>query len=165
MRKLEVFFDYACPYCLKGHEYLMELLPKHTDIEVIWRACEAHPRPEVYGKYSDLCVQGLLYALDQGVELLEFHERMYRAALKDKVDIENPTALADCFKGLLDPAAFRNALMSGKYKQAVLDANDYAYEKSGVWYVPSYRMDTRKLDAAGGVGVTKAQLADFLKGN
>ena len=165
MRKLEVFFDYACPYCLKGHEYLMELLPEYTDIEVIWRACEAHPRPEVYGKYSDLCVQGLLYAMDQGIELLDFHERMYRAALKDKVNIEDPVALADYFKGLFDPVAFRDALMSGKYKQAGLDANDYAYEKSGVWYVPSYRMDGGKLDAAGGVGVTKAQLADFLKGN
>ena len=164
MRTLEVFFDYACPYCLKGHEYLMELLPEYTDIEVIWRACEAHPRPEVYGKYSDLCVQGLLYAMEQGIELLDFHERMYHAALKDKVNIEDPAALADYFKDLLDPAAFRDALMSGKYKQAGLDANDYAYEKSGVWFVPAYRMSGRKLDAAGGVGVTKTQLAEFLKG-
>ena len=162
MRKLEVFFDYACPYCLTGHEYLMELLPQYNDIEVIWRACEAHPRPEVYGRYSDLCVQGLLYAVEKGADLRDFHGRMYRAALKDGVNIENPAALADYFKDLLDPAAFRDALRSGKYAQAVADANDYAYEQSGVWYVPAYRMDGRKLDAAGGVGVTKAQLAEFL---
>ena len=164
MRKLEVFFDYACPYCLTGHEYLMELLPGHTDIEVVWIACEAHPRPEVYGRYSDLCVQGLFYAIDQGADLIAFHERMYHAALKDKVNIEAPAALADYFGGMFDPVAFRDALQSGKYAQAVLDANDYAYEKSGVWFVPAYRMDGRKLDAAGGNGVTKAQLEEFLNG-
>jgi predicted DsbA family dithiol-disulfide isomerase len=162
MRKLEVFFDYACPFCLTGHEYLMELLPEHTDVEVVWRSCEAHPRPEVYGRYSDLCVQGLFYAIEQGIDLRDFHDRMYRAAGKDGINIEDPAALADYFESLLNPAAFCAALQSGKYEQAVLDANDYAYEQSGVWFVPSYRMDGRKLDAAGGVGVTKSQLAEFL---
>ena len=64
MRALEVYFDYACPYCYKGHEYLVELLPLHPDIEVVWRPCEAHPRPERYGMHSDLCIQGLFYAYD-----------------------------------------------------------------------------------------------------
>ena len=164
MRELEIFYDYACPFCLTGHEYLMELLPMHDDIEVIWRPCEAHPRPEVYGRYSDLCMQGLFYALDHGVNIVKFHERMYSAALKDGADIESPAALAEYFKGMLDPASFCEALKSAKYAQAVLDANDYAYEKSGVWFVPAFRMDGRKLDAAGGKGVTKAQLEEFLGG-
>jgi len=165
MRKLEVFFDYACPFCLKGHEYLMELLHEYPDIEVAWVSCEAHPRPEVYGRYSDLCVQALLYVMDKckDINLSDFHDRMYRATLKDSVDIENPAVLADYFKDLLAPDAFCAALESGVYTKAALDANDYAYEQSGVWFVPSYRMDGRKLDAAGGVGVTKKQLADFLK--
>lgn len=163
MRELEVFFDYACPFCLTGHEYLAELLPEHIDIEVIWRPCEAHPRPEVYNRYSDLCVQGLFYAMEQGVDSRAFCERMYRAALKDKINIEDPAELAACFKDMLEPVAFRDALLSSKYKQDALDANDYAYEKSGVWFVLAYRMEGRKLDAAGGRGVTKVQLADFLK--
>jgi len=162
MKKLEVFFDYACPYCLTGHEYLMELLPEHADIEIIWRPCEAHPRPEVYGRYSDLCVKGLFYAIDQNIDLQDFHDRMYRAALKDGVNIEDPAALADYFKDLFDPAEFCDALKNGKYEQACLDANDYAFEQSGVWFIPAYRMDGKKLDSAGGVGITKKQLSDFL---
>ena len=89
---------------------------------------------------------------------------IYSAALKDKINIEDAAELADYFKDMLDPAALREALSSGKYARAGLDANDYAYEKSGVWFVPAYRMDGRKLDAAGGVGVTKAHLAEFLNG-
>lgn len=35
MPMLEVFFDYACPYCLRGHKYLFELLPQYPQIEII----------------------------------------------------------------------------------------------------------------------------------
>jgi predicted DsbA family dithiol-disulfide isomerase len=163
MRKLEVFFDYACPYCLTGHEYLKEILPEHTDVEVVWKPCEAHPRPEVYKRYSDLCVAGYFYAAEQGADLWDFHDRMYRAALKDGVNIEDPAELANYFKGLLDPDLFRDALSSDKYKQAVLDANDCTYNQSGVWFVPAFRMDGKKLDSEGGKGITKEQLAEFLK--
>jgi len=34
----------------------------------------------------------------------------------------------------------------------------------GVWAVPSYRMDGRKLDSIENVGITKRQLTDFLSG-
>jgi len=43
------------------------------------------------------------------------------------------------------------------------EANDYAYERSGVLAVPSYRMDGRKLDSIEDIGITKNQLADFLR--
>ncbi|MDR2570424.1 MAG: DsbA family protein [Oscillospiraceae bacterium] len=164
MRKMEMFFDYACPYCLTGHEYLLEELPKHTDIEVIWRPCEAHPRPEEYERYSDLCVEGLLYAIEKNVDIWEFHMRMYYAACRDGVDIENADALAAAFEGFLDSADMAEALKSRKYEKAVLEANDYAFEENDVWFIPAFRMDGKKLDAEGGVGITKEQLAKFMKG-
>ena len=165
MRKVEIFFDYACPYCLRGNEFLKELLPQHPDIEVVWRPCEAHPRPERYGLHSDLCIQGMLYAREQGADLWEYHARMYEAAVKDRVNIEDPEVIAGRVHGLLDPAALLGALQSGGYTKAVADGNDYAYEQSGVWAVPAYRMDGKKLDSVENVGVTKQQLAEFLKIN
>ena len=59
MRHLELFFDYACPYCLRAHELLLELLPLHSDIEIDWRPCESHPRPDSYGPHSGLCIRGV----------------------------------------------------------------------------------------------------------
>jgi len=164
MPNLEVFFDYACPYCLTGHEYLKELLPAHPDVEIIWRPCEAHPRPETYGLHSDLCIQGLFYVFEQGADVWEYHERMFSAALKDRVNIEDPDVIAGRIHGLLDPDAFLKTIYSGRFEKAIADANVYAYERSGVWAVPSYRMDGRKLDSIENVGVTKRQLADFLTG-
>jgi len=164
MRKMEVFFDYSCPYCLTGHEYLVDLLPKYPDVEIIWKPCEAHPRPEEHGLHSDVCIQALFYALDNDVDVWEFHDRMYKAAVKDHVNIEDPGVIANLFTGLPDTADLLETLKSNKYEQSVLDYNDYAYEESDVWVVPAFRMDGKKLDSIGGVGITKAQLDKFLKG-
>ena len=162
MSKLEVFFDYACPYCLKGHEYLEEVIKLYPSVEIVWCPCEAHPRPETYGPHSDLCIQGMFYAKEKGVDLWDYHILMYKAALEDKIDIESVDALAEAVRGLLDPDEFRTVIQSGRFAQDVLNANDYAYEQSGVWAVPAYRMNGKKLDSAEGIGVTKEQLKGFL---
>jgi nitrogen fixation-related uncharacterized protein len=65
--------------------------------------------------------------------------------------------------GRLEPCAFLSAVKEGQYEDAVNEANDLAYEKSGVWAVPAYRMDGRRLDSIEDIGVTKAQLEAFLK--
>ena len=96
MRHLELFFDYACPYCLRAHELLLELLPLHSDIEIDWRPCESHPRPDSYGPHSDLCIRGMYFARAHGADLLEYHRLMYRAALIERADIEDPRCCRPC---------------------------------------------------------------------
>ena len=144
-----------------GHRYLADLLPQYPDIEVVWRPCESHPRPEE-GKHSDLCIQGMFYALEQGIDCWDYHQRMYDSVFVERVDIENPAALARSVRKLTDPNAFVDAIKSGAYEKALKDANEYAYEKSGVWVVPAYRMDGKKLDSIENIGVSKQQLIDFL---
>jgi len=161
--QLEVFFDYACPYCLRGHENLLALLPEHPDIEVVWRPCEAHPRPERYGPHSDLCIQGMFFAADQGLDLWAYHARMYGLCLRRWVNVEDVNTLAAHVGDLLDAEAFREALLSRRYLQALRRANDYAYAEIGVWVVPAYRMNGRQLDSVEDVGETKAQLKAFLE--
>ena len=162
MNKLEVFFDYACPFCLKGHEYLAELYPMYPEIEIVWCPCEAHPRPESYGRHSDLCIQGMFFALEHGADIWAYHERMFKAAVSDRLNIEDINVLVASVQGLLDTDAFCKSLQSGEYAKTVLDANDYAYEQSGVWAVPSYRINGIKLDSAEGIGITKEQLSKFM---
>ena len=160
-RKMEVFFDYSCPYCLKGHEYLEALYKQFADIEIVWCPCEAHPRPEP-GPHSDLALQGLFYAIENGADVWEFHKRMYHALLKDRIDKENVDVLAECVKDIVDVADFKQAIISGKYADVQQGMNDHAYEVSGVWAIPSYRMDGEKLDSVAGIGVTKEQLREFM---
>lgn len=162
MPQMEVFYDYACPYCVRGHQYLVELIGSHTDIEILWRPVEAHPRPEEYSHHTDLCVQVGLFAIQNNADMWAVTERLFQATTVDHIDYEDPAALAAYMDGLLDVTALRKALAEKTFVQANLAANDHAYEESGVWAVPAFRMDGRRLDAAEGVGITKNALADYL---
>ena len=164
MPKMEIFFDYACPYCLRGHEYLLDVMGKHPDVEPDWRPCEAHPRPETHGPHTDLCARGMFFARDNGVDLWRYHARVYQLALNDRIDIEDIDALAQGLADLLDADALSAALRSGAYVDELDQANRHAYEESGVWAVPAYRMNGKRLDSAEGVGITKGQLDGFMSG-
>ena len=162
MAKLEVFFDYICPFCLKGHEYLRDLYASYPNIEIIWCPCEAHTKPEVRNRYSDLCIQAMYFALDNGVDIWAFHDRMYQAALVERIDINSADALSQALHDLLDANALKAALQNGDYSKRQLDGNRYAYEKNGIEAVPSYRMGDGELNSIIGVGITKDQLKEFL---
>lgn len=162
MPKLEVFFDYACPYCLRGHEYLAELIPQFPQIEIVWLPCEAHPRPDRYGPHSDLCAQGMYFALEHGVDIWEYHTLMYGAALKKRIDIENVNTLADYAGSLLDSEAFREALKSKQYKGKLLENNRLAWESYRFSAVPSYIMNGKTLISVEDIGVSKDRLMRFM---
>ena len=161
-KTVEVFFDYACPYCLRAHTYLSALARRYPGIEILWRPCEAHPRPERYGPHSDLLIRGLFFAQAHGADVWAYHERMYSAALTERLNIENIDTVAQAASGLLDMDALAAALRQGEYVNALSEANGYAYEQSDVWAVPAYRMKGRRLDAVEDVGITREMLETFL---
>ena len=161
-RELHVFFDYICPFCLRAHKYLMELIPDYPNVAVVWHPCESHPRPDRYGSHSDLCIQGYFYAVDNGINILEYHDRMYQAAQKDHVNIEDMDALSEYVSDLVDPDDFRLSLQQETYRDKLDESNKLAFENSGVWAVPAYRMGALKLDAVENVGVSKEQIRHLL---
>ena len=162
-RELHVFFDYICPFCLKAHKYLMELIQDYPNITIVWHPCESHPRPERHGFHSDLCIQGYFYAVDKGIDILEYHERMYQVAQKDHVNIEDMDVLSEYISDLVDADDFRLSLQQETYRDKLEESNKLAFEKSGVWAVPAYRMGALKLDAVENVGVSQEQIRDLLK--
>jgi len=163
MTEVAFFFDYACPFCNRAFRNLIELLPDYPEVEMVWHPCEAHPRPEEgYGRHSDLCIQSIFYALEQGVSMLEYHKKLFELYHRDKIDVEDVEVLADALKGFLDTEKLIQALKSGKYAQNLREANDFAYEESGIWVIPEFRMEAHKLVAEAGVGVPKERLREFL---
>ena len=163
--KVEVFFDYTCPYCLKGHEILMELLPEYPELEIVWRPCEAHPRPENYSPHSDLCVRGMLYAKEIGVEILDYHKKVYEAIFEKRENIENPQILAEVVAELINPEAFLGMLNEGKYEKELYENNKLAWETYAFPAVPSFYMNGEKLTAVPNVGLTKEAMKTFIEKN
>ena len=78
-RQIEVFYDYACPFSRKAHRHLERLLPDFPDTEPVWRPCESYPRPASHEthQHSDLCIQAMFYATEEGIDLWKFHSLAY----------------------------------------------------------------------------------------
>ena len=163
MRILEVFFDYACPYCYSAYPYFVKLLPQYKDIQVRWRPIEAHPRPEERARYSDLCAAGMYYAEDQGIDPISYHDAIFEAVHNQNVNIDDANALAAAVKGILDEQSFAAALKNSAYLEKVAQANNEAYTQRGVWAVPACRLEDKCLDAVADIGITEQQLAEFLR--
>jgi predicted DsbA family dithiol-disulfide isomerase len=166
---MRIFYDYECPYCKRGYEYLLELIGRYPEIEIEWLPVEAHPRPENHFPHTDLAGQGYYSARELGADMAKFHTRMFQAVSVERRNVEETSVLADIVKDLVDGKQFRAILESKKYAGQIDKNNDLAYEREGVWAVPAFRMiqgDTtvRKLDSAEGVGVSREQIRDFLSG-
>lgn len=160
MPTLEVFYDYTCPFCLRGHELLKEVIPGFPDVEISWKPCELSPRRG--GSYSSLPIRGFYFANEKGADLWGYNDIMYNASHRSGIDIRRAEDLAEIVSGIIDKNEFISALKSGAYMKELEEGNDYAYEENGVWAVPAFRMDGRKLDSRLGIGVSKKQLEEFL---
>jgi len=163
MRKMQFFYDYLCPYCKLGYEYLQKEIGNHNDIEIEWLPVESHPEPEDYHPHTHLASQSFYAARELGADIHKFHVAMYQAVASERQNVEKAEVVCDILKDIVDPAKLRSILDSGKYAKQVDENNSLAFEKSGVWFLPAFRMGDKKLDAQGGVGISPQELKDFLK--
>jgi predicted DsbA family dithiol-disulfide isomerase len=166
MPEIQIFFDYECPFCKRGYEALLDLLPSYKGIEIEWRPIESHPRPEDHPPHTDLCVASYYIAKELGADMAAFHKAMFHAVAGERQNVEKPEVLAEILKGIVDSGKFLEILNSGKYAPQVNENNDLAYEKNGVWFVPAFRVpgaaNPPVLDAKGGVGVSREEIKEFL---
>jgi predicted DsbA family dithiol-disulfide isomerase len=163
MAVMQFFYDYECPFCKIGYEYLMDEIKNRPDIEIECRPVESHPLPEDCAPHTNLACQSYYAAKDLGADMEAFHKAMYQAVAVERKNVEKIGVICRILEKIVDKEKFRAVLESGKYARQVDENNDLAYEKSGVWFVPAFRMNGKKLDAQGGVGVSPEELREFLK--
>jgi len=162
----EFFFDYACPYCYETYKAIVGILQDFPDTQILWRPCEAHPRPSDHHRpHSDLCIQAMFFAADNSTDLQQYHTLVFSLIHGDRIDAEDITTLVQHLSPILDTNTLRQALSGGVYAQVLRDANRYAFEESDVWAIPAFRANGQKLDAVIDIGITKEQLQDFLNKN
>jgi predicted DsbA family dithiol-disulfide isomerase len=162
MAKFELYYDYECPFCKLGYETLLELLPGYPGMDIEWIPVESHPRPEDHPPHTDLCVQAYYIARELGADMPAFHAAMFRGVAAERKNVEDPAVLTGIVAGVMDGEKFRAILDSGKYAKKPDENNDQAYEHKGVWFVPAFRAGDVKLDAKGGVGVSRSEVQAFL---
>ncbi|MFV0362705.1 MAG: DsbA family protein [Suipraeoptans sp.] len=163
--KIEVFYDYECPFCLRGYNMLKEVFAEFEDLEIEWKPVESHPRPERYWPYSDLCAMGMYIARDMGVDTVKYSDRIYEAVVRKEIDIQKPEEIADLLQGLVEKEGFVEALKAGKYREQLEKNNVEVWETLGFDAVPSLKIGDKTLGAIPGVGLTRGRVIDFIKEN
>jgi predicted DsbA family dithiol-disulfide isomerase len=146
-----------------GYEYLMEQIGGYPDIEIEWRPIESHPLPEDHPPHTYLACQSYYIAKELGADMPKFHAAMFQAVSIERQNVEDPQVLCNILKNIVDTKKFLEILESGKFAAQIDENNDLAYEKSEVWFVPAFRMNGKKLDAKGGIGIKSEELRNFLK--
>ena len=165
MKQLEVYFDYHCPHCYKGHQNLKQLLPHHPDVQILWQPCEAHPRPEVRDLYTDVATMGMYCVRDCGGDVDRYNDLVYEAHVQKKQRSDDPDVLtAIALTCGADEKTFRAALTDKGYADEVYQANIRAWMTHGWEAVPSYICEGKKIGSRGGVAVPLEDLDQFLGG-
>lgn len=161
--KLEVFFDYVCPYCNRGNKNLQELMTKYPKLDIIWRPCEAHPRPEKHGVHSDLAICGFYFLVEHDGDLIKYNNMTFAATFEENKNVEDIAVLSDIAdKCGVSANEFTKVLKEGKYQDLVKKGNAYAWDEKQFMAVPSYARGRKKIGSANGVMVTKEQLEKFI---
>jgi len=139
MKKIEVFFDYNCPSCLKGYEQLIEFMRGKPHLEILWHPCEIRVFKNEPGQ-TDIGLQGVYFAADNNIDLWRYHERIFKM-VRDELYNNDINNFINAFDGFLNTRAFRHAITTGKYIARLKKSNHYAFKKTGVHVVPTYRVD------------------------
>lgn len=141
-RKIEVYFDFTCPYCYEGLKEFEEILSKHKDVEPVWYPCEAHPRPEFAEVHSDLAAQGMIYLQEKGLDTRKYKDLVYEAHFEKKVridDIELLAAFAEEAGAVREEIA--DLLTENRYADKVVANNQRVWGDLAFDAVPSYILD------------------------
>ena len=162
--KLEVFFDYICPYCYRGQDNLEAMLKKYPRLEILWRPCEAHPRPEPARVHSDVAIEGMYFLQEAGGDVDRYNHLVYEAHYELGQNIADPALLAKIGgKCGANAGEMEKALREHWYKEKVVQGNQLAWGEKKLEAVPSYCAGDRVLGSGDGFMVPRDDLDHFLK--
>ena len=165
MKNTDFYFDYICPFCYQSFKELSEYKLLHPELTIEYHPFEIHPRPESFGKHTDLCIRGMFLAKELGVDLWAYNTAILNARFQQRADIENIDVLSDIVKDLIDPQVFRNTIRSGQYQNNLDNANQTAYHTLRIMVVPHYITENKVLESIEGIGISKEALFQFLDSN
>ena len=160
MPKFQFFYDYLCPHCLRGWEIMVGLLQDYPNVEAEYLPIELSPKP-----MANPYIQAFYIAGELGADMDKFHKTLFQKASIENQNVKSAKVLADILEGIIDKNKLLEIIESGKYASKVGENNDLAYEKDDIWFLPAFRVPGSKeprLNAQGGVGISREELKEFL---
>lgn len=162
--KLEIFYDYTCPFCYKGLKEFLELLPDYENVRIDFLPCEIKPDGGFWTVPTKRASQIAYYLKDAGLNIEKYNDLVFYHHFEKKNNINDVQLLA------------KLASESGaEYEKAieVLENNAYALEVEHtnklVWQelklpaVPAYRLGNIVQASSGGLLISRTKLIELLE--
>ncbi|WP_343208854.1 DsbA family oxidoreductase [Anaerolentibacter hominis] len=158
-KKLNIYYDYICPYCYKGWKELCEIIKDYKDVELNWVPCESHPRPEPASIHSDLAAQAAFYLMELGLDIQRYNALVYAAHFDKRQRIDDIELLADlAAEAGAEKDQVLAVLKNGSFTEKVLAANRLVWGTMGFEAVPSYEWNGKTAGSRGGILVARDQV-------
>ena len=95
--------------------------------------------------HTHLAFEGYQYAREKGLGVAYTH-RMFTAFFQEEQDLGDINVLANLAKDVgLEEAGFREAIESGRYREAHQKALQHAYKEAGITAVPTFIIGNKKI--------------------
>lgn len=136
---------YPNPTLKPEEEYLQttwqnSVYPMARQLDINMVLPKVSPQP-----YTHLAFEGYQYAKEKGLGEAYTH-RMFTAFFQEEQDLGDMEVLARLAKEIgLEEEKFREAVESGKYKEAHQKALRHAYEEAGISAVPTFIVGNKKV--------------------
>lgn len=112
---------------------------------------------------SDKAFEAMHYIVEHKGDVEKYHKNIFRAIFLEKKNVENHAVILSCAEGCgVDLEELENSLLAGTYSEKQQQSLSYAYEDKRIAFVPTFISGQKRLDAVGGVGVTREQVKQFL---
>lgn len=164
MKRVEMYFDYECPFCLRAFEHILALKPEFPGMEIDLFPLVLRQEPGYTFQSRSAPASQLFYYLKENgteEEQLRFTKRIYDLVHREKADINDPKILAENLSEFIPAEKIREILDTGSYREKQETANR-AFDLYQIAYVPIFRMNGQQLDAVAGEGITLEKLRQFL---
>ncbi len=189
-KRVDVFFDYVCPYCYIASKR-EPILKGEFDVDFNWKPWEIHPersmRAEersylepsfiirgladeidlkvtmpVHRSNSRKALLGMLYAKGIG-RFDDYHQAVFRKHWEEKKDISDLSVLREiCTETGIDMDGLMRAVKDPEYDR-ILKQIDKEAGRRRVELVPSYMLDSRIVVGNAPFANLKRELDSFLK--
>lgn len=164
MQRIEMYFDYECPFCLRAFEHILALQKEFPDLEIDLHPLVLRQEPGYTFRSRSALASQLFYYLKETAtqeEQLNFTWQVYTLVHREGADIDDPEILAEKLSAFIPADKTREILEKGLYRDRQESANE-AFDRYQIAYVPIFRLDGKQLNALGGEGITREELRQFI---
>lgn len=163
-KKIDVFYEFTCPFCYRGLEDFYAIVEGAKDVEVNFMPCETNPLPNYAPVHSDKAAEIVYFLKSEGLDAKTFNDLVYEAHFEKKLRIDDENLLTEFAVSVgADADSVKDALSNGTYSDILKKNNELVWNELSLGAVPSYRLGDKLAASRAGVLVSAEDIKKLIE--